>query len=135
MSQVFNERMRRRYIELGLNVPTQFDNQAQFQKPDNSEWVRFSIRPAVSTQVDITSNNPRTRTTGVILIQIFSPLGKGDKAAMQLADAIKAQFRMVTAEGVTYQEPTITTVGEREGWWQVNVTCPFQYDEIVTTGA
>lgn len=137
MNQDMNKLMRARYkakvVDLE-DVPTQYDNQSDFAKPDNADWVRMNIRPAASVQVDICPGKPRSRTTGSIIFQVFSPIGKGDASAMKLADRIKSAFRMVTADGIVYSEPTITTVGVTQAWWQVNVTCPFQYDEIVNTG-
>lgn len=137
MNKLMRARYKTKVIDLE-DVPTQYDNQAeedkQFRKPDNTEWVRMNIRPAASVQVDICPGRPRSRTTGSIIFQVFSPVGKGDAAAIKLADKIKAAFRMVTADGIVYFEPTITTVGVTQSWWQVNVTCPFQYDEIVNTG-
>lgn len=129
MSYIHNQAMKRRWLELMKDVDfdTVFDNEAA---PTRQTWARFSIRNADSQQADI-STAPRTRTVGVIIIQLFTTMGSLDGEIMRLADKAKNVFRLRTVDGITYREPTITTVGAREGWWQVNVTCPFEYDEIV----
>lgn len=129
MSYTHNQAMKRRWLALmkDVKLDTVFDNEVASTSPT---WARFSIRNADSQQADI-STAPRTRTVGVIIIQLFTRVGELDGEVMQLADKAKNVFRLRTVDGITYREPTITTVGAREGWWQVNVTCPFEYEEIV----
>ena len=138
-SQALAKAVRKRYIDVVLcaqNVPTQFDNQDeddQFTKPSDSIWARCSIFTASSTQVDI-CETPRIRTLGTIIFNVFVPVGKGDKEAREFADIIKSKFRLVTVDDVLYRVPTISPVGRDKTWWQVNVTCPYQFDEIVSLG-
>lgn len=134
MSFTLHSILRKRFreqIQQVKNYDTQYDNQADFTPPRDKLWIRWTVRIADSRQIDICSN-PRTRTTGIAIAQIFGLLSKGDKDVLIAADFVKSKFRLSTIDGVVYEEPTITTVGVREGRWQVNVTCPFTYDEVVT---
>ena len=112
-------------------LPTEYDN-APFQQPENTQWCRWSIRPASRTQMDVGSSTKRKRTVGVAIAQIFLPLEQGDKAHLVVADAIEAVFKPGAAAGVTYRTPEIVVVGRANDnkWWQVNVTCPFYADDV-----
>jgi len=113
------------------SLPTQYDN-APFTQPEDSQWCRLTILPAGSTQEDIGTATHRYRTVGVIIAQIFTPLEKGDKEPLIVADTIKTPFRSVSAAGVVYRTPSIGVPGRSRDnkWWQVNLTCPFYADDV-----
>ncbi len=108
-----------------------YDN-APTQKPENKKWVRFTILPGESFQVSIGTNNKRFRHPGVAMVQIFTLVESGDQTALDLADKIQKKFRSQTTDGVTYRTPSIVVVGRNEGWYQVNINCPFFQDDFET---
>lgn len=114
-------------IEGGL--PTQYDNDGAFEKPDDSRWCRFTVLLGDSFQSELGSART-TRTAGVAIAQVFVPVGQGDAEALDVADGIEPHFRQVTADGVVWKTPRTKTVGRDGAWWQVNVTCPFHADAI-----
>ena len=69
MSNAHNKAMRARWVDRmkDTDITTVFDNDTS---PTTGLWARFSIRNADSQQVDI-SSSPRTRTVGVIIVQLF----------------------------------------------------------------
>jgi len=113
-----------------LSLATQYDNQ-KLDNPDNVQWCRLTISPGQTTQESI--GNPagqRFRTPGVMIAQIFCPVGAGDGGLWDLADSIESAFRCVTDSGVTFRTPYSYKVGRKGNEWQINVNCPFYADDI-----
>jgi hypothetical protein len=112
------------------SLVTQYDNQS-LDNPDNEIWCRLTIKSGETTQESIGSpSSNRDRTSGVMIAQLFAPIGKGDGELKELADVIRAAFKRVTQDGVTFKTPSIYEQGIREGMWQINVVCPFYADDI-----
>ncbi|HBG77504.1 MAG TPA: hypothetical protein DDW84_01460 [Phycisphaerales bacterium] len=113
------------------SLSTQYDNQ-DFTKPaDGSMWCRLTIKEGDSEQVSIGSTGSRTeRTSGIVIAQVFTPIGIGDKAGIVMADKIKVAFRRITVNGVRFLTPSIKRIGRVDSEWQINVVCPFKFDEI-----
>ena len=117
-------------VVAGLLGKVEYDN-VKFTVPNGSTWVRWSVRPGASNQASIgCPGSNRHRSGGVAIAQVFATLETGDKNQMIIVDAIKKAFQAVTDQGVIFMTPSIAVVGRSDGWWQVNVTCPFQADEF-----
>lgn len=112
-------------IEDGESIPVHYDN-APFDKPDDSIWIRFTIVPGVTEQVEIPST---FRTFGLATAQVFTKIETGDKLALETADTVKSSFRAISVSGVTFRTPSLEVIGRSENWWQVNIECPFYSDE------
>ena len=113
-----------------LSLTTQYDNQ-NLDNPDNENWCRMTIIPGETQQVSIGSpSTNRERTVGVMIAQLFAPLGKGDGEILDIADTIRAAFKRVTDSGVTFKTPYLVRVGQKQDGWQINVVCPFYADTI-----
>ena len=114
-------------IEDGQNVAVQYDNDGEFVIPEDTKWIRFSPGFLGAQQISA-GTDPKFRITGLFSAQIMVPIHDGDKAAMELADAIVTAFRATTADGIVYRTPAVG-LGHRSEpdskWWQVNVTCPW----------
>lgn len=112
------------------SLATQYDNQ-KFDNPDNTKWCRLTIKCGQTYQVSIGSpTGNRDRTPGVMIAQLFCPVGDGDGGLREVADAIREAFRRVTDTGVTFKTPSINEVGRNGAEWQINVNCPFYADDI-----
>jgi len=111
------------------SLPTQYDNENETKQTDL--WCRLSILFGDSFQASIGApSSNRYRDTGVVVAQLFLPLGKGDKQLYQTAGYIKTAFKSVSVSGVVFRTPSVKRVGRSENFWQVNVSCPFYADEI-----
>jgi hypothetical protein len=117
-------------VTIKSTLPTQYDNDGSFERPESAPWCRFTILQGDTAQVTA-GGSKRFRQPGVAIAQVFVPAGEGDKRALELADAIKLAFRSVTAAGVIYRSPSVQNMGRRDGEWQVNVSCPFFADDLV----
>jgi hypothetical protein len=112
------------------SLATQYDN-APFNKPEDSIWCRWTILPGEDTKVSMGSPGASLyRTVGIAVAQLFGPLRAGDSPLWDVADKVKAAFESESFDGIVFKTPNVKRVGERNGQWQVNVTCPFHYDEI-----
>lgn len=121
------------YDAAALGVHTQNDNHVRTSPDDGSLWVRLSVRPGESEQRELggATNAVRQRTIGVVIAQVFAPIDVGDKSARDLAELIRAVFSRKRDGMVQFRVPSIQTIGRRDNWWQVNVTCPFYEDEVL----
>ena len=113
-------------IQETLKVVTYYDNQPEAVPPsDLSKFVCASIRLSnnVKQHVGVSSSY---RQEGVLILMVMCEGGKGDKPALEIASSCIAAFRSLSAGGVVYRTPSPEVVGiNPNGWWQVNVTCPF----------
>lgn len=132
-SEVLNNIIRERFQcavvdRIVGGLPTQYDN-APFEKPENSEWCRLTIRHSESNQVAF-GETDRFRTRGIMIAQVFTPIMEGDLDAYVICDLIATSFRSVNVKGVQFRTPTIGNRARMEKEWQLNVTCPFFADQI-----
>jgi len=112
------------------SLTTQYDNQS-LDNPDNEIWCRLTIKSGETTQESIGSPSAnRDRTRGVMIAQLFAPVGNGDGELKELAETIRSAFKRVTQDGVTFKTPYIRELGMRNDSWQINVICPFYADDI-----
>jgi len=113
-----------------LELPTHYDNH-KFDNPDNAKWCRLTIKTGETFQMSIGSpDGQRERTHGVMIAQLFGPIGEGDGELREIADAVRAAFRRVTDTGVTFRTPSAHEQGLFSDSWQINVVCPFYADDI-----
>lgn len=104
-----------------------FDNIA-YVPVQGTPYVRLSIRPGNSERITIGSREHRT--VGLIVVQIFTPLGQGTSDARVLAEQAAAIFRDQEFGGVLCRSASIQNVGQSTDWNQFNVTVPYQRDEV-----
>jgi len=117
---------------------TEFDNQPvtnaageKIEKPTDSPWVRFSINFSDSQQVEVAAPSANThRHLGLAIAQVFIPADESDTDGWAIANFIADQFRGVIASGVRFQTPTFRVAGRTDNWWQINVICPYRFDQI-----
>lgn len=104
-----------------------FENQSQ--RNDALEWVRVNILNADGKQISL-GDNPYYRYIGLLIFQIFIKPNVGSGRAKQIADQITTMFRGITLHGMTFDPPTMDTVGESGGWFQINVSTKFSREEL-----
>lgn len=119
-------------VQWGATTTTSYDNKP-FTPTIGIAWVRLAIRDGDARQASIGPSSI-DRHSGVVFVQIFAPLGQGEDRARWLADRAATVFRKVElAAGsslVTFRVPSIAAIEPGgDDWWQVNVVCPYFYDE------
>jgi hypothetical protein len=98
-------------------------------------WARATIGHEDGGQRSLsgpTSGKIRWGENGVIVVQCFGLMTEGGLTkAVQMACAVRDAFRgRATAGGVWFRRQTIREVGIDKGWYQVNATLTFDYDEV-----
>jgi len=99
---------------------------ADLNIPNNSEWVRFNILNGNSAYRAI---NGLKRHTGIINIQLFTPLNKGTNTIRGYADTIATIFDGQAFKDVVCDVASVETVGTDDKWYQMNVNIPYWRDE------
>jgi len=119
-------------VAVAESLTTQYDNQRLPDNVDvNSAWCRFAIKLGDGLLTEIGGSKTH-RYPGVAIAQLFVPIHHGDREGLRLADVIKTAFRAVTVSGVTFRTPSVNNLGleTEKKWWQINVSCPFYFNEI-----
>lgn len=103
-----------------------------FDPPNDDAWVELSVGDAGAIQASMGDPGNNTyRHTGAVTVMIFTPSGQGDKEALELADQAAAVFRAWQSGGILFRPaPFIRRIGTKDNWFQVNVVCPFQRDDV-----
>lgn len=108
-----------------------YDN-APFTIPtDGSTWIRLTVLSGQSNRLNINASQKKYRHIGVVVAQIFTKPGSGDKEARQVAEVVAAIFRSTQVGGCLFKEPAATPVGTNDGWYQFNVSIPFDRDDVL----
>ena len=118
--------IRERFSESYDRTPVAWPNKG-FQPQSQEPWVRLTILGGDGRQVATAGR--RLRRVGVITAQVFVPEGSGDRKAHEIADAVAGIFEAMTLEGVRFRAADLEHVGADGGWYQLNVSIPFEWDE------
>jgi hypothetical protein len=102
-------------------------------------WVRVSRSTVQETQSTISddygggSHGKRTRTTGVVMVQLFGPLNDAECESKlgQLAEVARDAFKFNSTDScIWFRDATIKEAQPNNGWQQKNVTATYSYDEL-----
>ena len=121
------------FSDLWSDTVAVYDNVPKPDFNDDDMWVRFTVTYGSSKQISMGAGNSNFhRFTGIVNVQIFAPLDAGSKPALELADKVVS---MLTANriGQSQMYTAETNILGDDGFsrYQVNVVCPFYFDEIV----
>lgn len=104
-----------------------------FDLPRDETWVRFNCQENNGFQASMGSpGSNRFRHEGIVTIQIFQPEGDGGRDARAKAvTALAAFMGAETTNGIVFYNVTGLQVGnDGNGFYQINVSASFRYDEI-----
>jgi hypothetical protein len=123
-------RFNAQWSSLQPTIPAYFDNAGDdVTPPEDSTWVRLTILPGASQQVEM-GNTRRWRRAGVLVVQIFVPAASGTGLALELGDTVRDIFEGLTVSGVIFRATSLNRVGLDGAWLQYNATTNFQADEL-----
>lgn len=103
----------------------------QFEQP-RTAWVALYILNGEGKQISL-GDDPLHRYAGVIMVQIHVPESSGTQTGRAYADTIAAIFRRQqfsngSSGTITCRTPYISSIAGRDGWYQINLACPYQRD-------
>lgn len=111
---------------LPLSVPNR-----TYDPTDGSNWLRASFMPAPSFSMGIPFSAPNQHY-GLLQIDVFVPLDKGDAGARRIGALAVAYFKrgtVMSKEGfdvTIFDTPRMAASLEYGKWWQVPVTIPYK---------
>lgn len=116
------------------DYPLLFDDSASEEIPKTSTpWARMTIRHESGEQ-DTLSNplgNKLFSRRGVLIVQLFTPRGKGLQSADTLAKVFMDAYEgKSTSGGVWFRNARYREIGPDGNWYQTNVTLDFEYTEL-----
>lgn len=125
--------VRTRWQAQWSHTPTAHENLTYTPVPGTA-WVRLTIRAANAQQASL-GQPSLDRHTGLVFLQIFTPLDQGQDRSQWLADRAAAVFRktsLVVAAGEVVFGVPYQVVAETGGdnWHQINVVCPYTFDVL-----
>ena len=108
---------------------TPVDYANTFFDPQNvDEWVRF-VDNSSSSRLSALGDNPLYRYRGMVTVQVFVKPSVGEGRVLALCDNVTTLFRDKRISGIQFGVPQPNKIGTRDGWYQVNVICPYYRDE------
>lgn len=110
-------------------VPIQIYENVKFDQPDDEPWARLTIRSRDAAPASIGGPAVRYRHPGAIILEIFNPVGHGDGRARELADEGLAIIRGRQEGGLTVWTAGAIPIGERDGWYKIDVLGTYSRDE------
>lgn len=110
-------------------VPVNYPNMPDNKPAARTAWLRLSILPTDARVASIGGPAVRYRHDGDIIAEIHAPENQGSGPALALADDVCAAFRAWRSGELIAWAPRVVVVGNRDGWYVVNVIAPYQRDE------
>ena len=103
-------------------LPIAWQN-APFQKPNSSPWLRVSVNNTSTNRVGIAQ--VVERTIGLVQIQIFIPLNTGSYDIGVIADDLANILRSRKYNGITFLDPALGPGQETDGWYMAVLNTEF----------
>ncbi|MDC8803940.1 phage tail terminator-like protein [Halomonas pacifica] len=92
--------------------------------PRTPNWMRATILPGSTVPFE-TGCGPIPRQTGLVMIQVFTELGRGPGPAYDIATRIGEHMAYQTIGNLFTRAYSPQDFGEMQGWYQVNVSIPY----------
>lgn len=118
------------------DLPTKFPDMATAPgfPPNAGPWARVSITDTGEESPPTLVSSPgnrRTKTLGLLIVELYTLAGDGRRAAQTLGETILAAFRgQATAGGVTFRNEYVDHVGPDGIWHHANVFIPYVYSTL-----
>lgn len=122
-------------FETGIGATAHCYDNEQFTPPAGAIWTRLSVRHLLGEQETLgETGNRKFARTGLVLVQVFTPVDTGVRVTDTLVTTIRNIFEGKHFSGVGYtiwlRGGTTRELGIDDGYWQTIVEIPFYYNEI-----
>jgi hypothetical protein len=103
-----------------------------FDTPQGLKWLRLSVVNGMSDLAALGGGSQKMyRNVGVIIIQVFHPVGEGEQKIAATCDVVSSWWRGASFSGIICNAPYVQNVGAANGWYQKNVVIPIYWDDII----
>lgn len=98
----------------------------------NGTWLRVVLRHADGRQVSLSDEigQRRWQNTGVLFLQVFSPVGTAIVSGYDVAHALMNAYRTFQHSILWVTNPRMNEVGNSGAYEQINVSIDFNYDDV-----
>jgi hypothetical protein len=97
-----------------------------FTPPNNTPWLQVFVRFGDNNYATLTSFN---RQNGVLVVNVFTPIGVGAAANYTIAERVKDLFDRQTVSGIIFDAasgPAQVTPASPEPYYQTQLTITFE---------
>lgn len=115
------------------SIPVYYPDVVKDTPTGNAAFLKAYVDLTNEDQRSLGSTgNRRFRVYGMVMVQIFTPFGKGQVEADLISGVVKGAFRGVNtgADAITFRNARVVDVGHDGAFLQTNVFAEFDYDEI-----
>jgi hypothetical protein len=105
--------------------PVSYQN-VPFTPPNNTPWLQVFVRFGDNNYATLTSFN---RQNGVLVVNVFTPIGVGAAANYTIAERVKDLFDRQTVSGIIFDAasgPAQVTPASPEPYYQTQLTITFE---------
>ncbi|HHT0431211.1 TPA: phage tail terminator-like protein [Raoultella ornithinolytica] len=102
-----------------------YPNGPLFDPSDRNIWARFTNISGQAGATEIGAG-PVVQRTGVLIIQLFVPVGAGTLLISQAADKLTELFEFQDDGRLSYFAVSAVPAGETDGWSQLNLQIPYR---------
>lgn len=102
-----------------------YPNGPTFDPTGKAIWARLTNIPGQAGANEIGAG-PVVHRTGIVIIQLFVPVGSGSLLITQTADKIREIFEFQNDGKLSYFAVSAAPAGELDGWSQLNLQIPYR---------
>ncbi|MFN3120356.1 phage tail terminator-like protein [Raoultella ornithinolytica] len=102
-----------------------YPNGPIFDPSGRDIWARFTNISGQAGANEIGAG-PVVHRTGVLIIQLFVPVGSGTLLIFQTADQLTQHFEFQNDGRLSYFAVSAVPAGEADGWSQINLQIPYR---------
>ncbi|EMO9462455.1 phage tail terminator-like protein [Raoultella ornithinolytica] len=102
-----------------------YPNGPVFDPTGRNIWARFTDISGQAGATEIGAG-PVVQRTGVLIIQLFVPVGAGTLLISQAADKLTELFEFQDDGRLSYFAVSAVPAGETDGWSQLNLQIPYR---------
>lgn len=117
------------YVDSKITVPKGDDADS-----NPLPWARIAVSHSGGSQASLSGGiggAKRWSRIGLVIIEIFTPLGVGGVLADQLAKITVDAYEGKTTPGaIWFRNVQLNEIGANGAWWKNNIVVEFEYDEI-----
>ncbi|HDK7109382.1 TPA: electron transfer flavoprotein subunit beta [Klebsiella pneumoniae] len=102
-----------------------YPNGPVFDPSNRDIWARLTNIAGQAGATEI-GDGPVVHRTGLLIIQLFVPVGSGTLLISRTADKIRELFEFQDDGRLSYFAVSCYDAGEADGWYQINLNIPYR---------